>query len=46
VKGLKHQFSQVEGDLGLQENFKLVPIPNKKTPRKKVVVVKEEDERR
>jgi hypothetical protein len=29
--GLKHQFSQVEGDLNLQEMFKLVPIPKNNT---------------
>jgi hypothetical protein len=34
----------VEEDLDLQENFKLVPIPNKRAPRKKVVMVKGKDE--
>ncbi len=33
-EGLKHQFSQVEGDLDLQEMIKLVPIPNKNTKEK------------
>ncbi len=42
--GLKCQFSQVERDLDLQEIPKLVPIPKKKAPRKKVVVVKDNDE--
>jgi hypothetical protein len=28
---LKHQFSQVEKDLNLQEMFKLIPIPKKNT---------------
>jgi hypothetical protein len=42
---LKHQFSHVEGDLDLQEILNLlVPIPNKKTLRKKIVVVKDKDE--
>jgi hypothetical protein len=40
----KCQFSQVEVDLDLQEILKLVPIPMKKTPKKKAVVVKDEDE--
>jgi hypothetical protein len=43
--GLKRQFSQVERDLDLQKIPKLVPIPKKKTPRKKVVVVKDKDEK-
>jgi hypothetical protein len=34
----------VEVDLDLQEIPKLVPIPMKKAPRKKAVVVKNEDE--
>jgi hypothetical protein len=34
----------VERDLDLQKIFKLVPIPKKKTLRKKVVVVKDKDE--
>jgi hypothetical protein len=34
----------VEKDLDLQKIFKLVPIPKKKTPRKKVVVVRDKDE--
>ncbi len=33
-EGLKRQFSQVEGDLDLQEITKLIPISNKKAPRK------------
>ncbi len=36
---LKHQFSQVEGDLDLQEIFKLIFIPRIKAPKKKVVVM-------
>jgi hypothetical protein len=43
---LKHSFSQVEGDLDLQEILKLAPLPKKITINKKVtiVIVKEEDE--
>jgi hypothetical protein len=33
-EGLKHQLSQVESNLNLQEMLKLIPI-SKKTPRKK-----------
>jgi hypothetical protein len=40
---LKHQFSQMEGDLDLQEIYNLVSIPKKKTPRKRVVVVKDKN---
>ncbi len=36
---LKHQFSQVEGDLDLQKIFKLILIPKIRAPKKKVVVV-------
>jgi hypothetical protein len=39
---LKHQFSQVDGDLDLQQILKPVPIPKKKTPKKKAVMVKDE----
>jgi hypothetical protein len=35
----------VERDLDLQEILKLVPIPKKKAPRKKVVMVENKDER-
>ncbi len=44
--GLKHSFSQVEGDLDLQEVPKPAPLPKKKTTKKKMVIVtmKEEDE--
>jgi hypothetical protein len=44
--GLKHIFSQVEGDLDLQETLKLAPLPKKITTKKKVIIVtmKEEDE--
>ncbi len=42
--GLKCQFSQVEVDLDLQEILKLVPIPMKRAPKKKLVVMKDEDE--
>jgi hypothetical protein len=31
----------VEGDLNSQNNFKLIPISNKRVPWKKVVVMKE-----
>jgi hypothetical protein len=41
---LKHQFSQVEEDLDLYENPKPIPIPNKGTPRKKMIVMKDKDE--
>jgi hypothetical protein len=44
IGGLKHQISQVDGDLDLQEVFKLVPIPKKKTLKKKVVMVKDKNE--
>jgi hypothetical protein len=44
--GLKHLFSQVEGDLDLQKIPKLAPLPKKMTTKKKVIIVtmKEEDE--
>jgi hypothetical protein len=42
--GLNCQFSQVEVDLDLQEILKLVPIPMKRAPKKKLVVMKDEDE--
>ncbi len=42
-EGLKHQFSQSEGDLNLQEIYKPISIPNKRAPRKKVVVVKDKN---
>jgi hypothetical protein len=32
---LKHQVSQVERDLNLQELFKLIPIPKKNSKEKK-----------
>jgi hypothetical protein len=35
---------KVEVDLDLQEILKLVPIPMKRAPRKKLVVMKDEDE--
>jgi hypothetical protein len=43
---LKHSFSQVEGDLDLQEILKLAPLPKKIATNKKVTIVtmKEEDE--
>jgi hypothetical protein len=44
-EGLKCQFSQVQGDLDLQEFPKLIPISNKKEPRKKAIVLKEENEK-
>jgi hypothetical protein len=34
----------VEGDLDLQKIPKPIPIPKKRTPRKKVVIMKDEDE--
>jgi hypothetical protein len=37
---LKHQFSWVERDLNFKKFPKSVPIPNKKTLKKKAVVVK------
>jgi hypothetical protein len=44
--GLKHSFSQVEGDLDLQEFLEPDPLPKKKATKKIVVIVtmKEEDE--
>ncbi len=44
--GLKHSFSQVEGDLDLQEILKPTPLPKKITTKKKtsIVTMKEEDE--
>ncbi len=41
---LKHQFSQAEGDLDLQEISNPVPIPNKRKPRKEMLGIKDEDE--
>jgi hypothetical protein len=43
---LKHSFSQVEGDLDLQEILKLAPLPKKIVIKKKVTIItmKEEDE--
>ncbi len=43
---LKHSFSQVEGDLDLQEIFKLTPLPKKRATKKKmaIVIMKREDE--
>jgi hypothetical protein len=35
IGGLKHQFSQVDGDLDLQEILKLVHIPRRKHPKKR-----------
>ncbi len=40
---LKRQFSQPEEDLNLQEIYKPISIPNKRAPKKKVVVVKEKN---
>jgi len=42
-EGLKRQFSQPEGDLNLQEIYKPISIPNKRAPKKKVVVVKDKN---
>jgi hypothetical protein len=42
---LKRQFSQVEGELDLQEIPKLVAIPKKIPPRKKIIVMKDKDEK-
>ncbi len=42
---LKHQFSQVEGDLDLQKIPNLVSITKNKAPKKKAVVVKDEAEK-
>ncbi len=33
----------MEGDLNLQEIFKLVPIPQKKAPRKKAIMTKHKE---
>jgi hypothetical protein len=43
---LKHSFSQVEGDLDLQEIRKLTPLPKKRITKKKkiIIIMKEEDE--
>jgi hypothetical protein len=43
---LKHSFSQVEGDLDLQEISKLAPLPKKRTTNKKgtIVIMKKKDE--
>jgi hypothetical protein len=40
---LKRQFSQPEEDLNLQEIYKPISIPNKRAPKKKVVVVKDKN---
>ncbi len=44
---LKHSFSQVEGDLDLQEIPKLAPLSKKRTTNKKatIVTMEEEDEK-
>ncbi len=44
--GLKHLFSQVEGNLDLQEIPKSAPLPKKITTKRKAIIVtmKEEDE--
>jgi hypothetical protein len=39
LRGLKQPFSQVEGDLDLQEILKLFPLLFKKATRKRKVVV-------
>ncbi len=44
-KELKCQFSQVEKDLDLQKIFKPIPISNRRATRKKVVVIKDENEK-
>jgi len=44
-EGLKNQFSQMEEDLDLPEIFKPIPIRKKRTPKKKVVMKKNEDEK-
>ncbi len=43
---LKHSFSQVEGDLDLQEIPKLAPLPKMRATKKKtiIVIMKEEDD--
>ncbi len=41
---LKHQFSQVEGDLDFKNMSNPVPIPIKRTPRKEMVVMKGKNE--
>ncbi len=42
---LKRQFSARERDMNLQEMLKLVAILKKKTSRKKMIMVKEENEK-
>ncbi len=43
---LKHSFSQVEGDLDLQEIPKLGPLPKQRITKKKtiIVIMKKKDE--
>jgi hypothetical protein len=42
---LKNQFSQMEEDLDLPKILKPIPIRKKRTPKKKVVMKKNEDEK-
>jgi hypothetical protein len=42
---LKCQFSKVKGDLDLQEIFKPIFIQKKKTPKKKLIMVKDKNEK-
>jgi hypothetical protein len=37
--GLKCSFSQMEGDLDLQEIHKLAPLPKKKVTKKKAIII-------
>jgi hypothetical protein len=48
MEGLKHPYSQVQGDWDLRKILKPAPLPKKKVTRKKKVVVfkvKKEDEK-
>jgi len=44
-EGLKCPFSHMEGDLDVQEIPKPVPISKKKAPRKKTIILKDENEK-
>ncbi len=43
---LKCQFQQMEGDMDLLEIPKSIPISNKRTPRTKAIMVKDENKKR
>ncbi len=42
---VQNQFSQVKGDLNLQDIPKSIPIPNKKTLQKQMIMIKNKDEK-